>query len=63
MSPDSLTVGGDCRQGDENRMQIYVNLDRIKGNAESLYNNILTVGRAVGLREGCLVGFGYVQLQ
>ena len=62
MSPDSLTVGGDCRQGDENRMQINVNLDRIKGNAESLYN-ILTVGRAVGLREGCPVGFGCVKLQ
>ena len=49
MSPDTLTVEGDCRQGDENRIQINVNLDRIKGNAESLYN-ILTVGRAVGLR-------------
>ena len=24
---------------------------------------MLTVGRAVGLREGCPVGFGYVQLQ
>ena len=52
VSPLSLTVGGDCRRGDENRMQISICLDRIKVK-EFCCTKSHTVGRAV---EGCLVG-------